>query len=212
MAALVLVFRPPGSLYRDSAGHGRDFAHPFDLRAQTRLWLSRDGLRDFCHWHAGLFRLGPSHVHQRHEPVLGGRVFNSDAVNRRALGDQDVQLDRHIVGREDSLYDADVVCNRIRVAICRRWSNRVGAGPNVTRLFLPRYLFRDGALSPGHGRGFHLRNVRGDIFLVSENVWPHDERKPGQVSLLDYVPWRVCHLRSVPCDGYARYATTLFAI
>src|SRR5205807_7302297 len=31
MAALVLVFRPPGSLYRDSAGHGRDFAHPFDL-------------------------------------------------------------------------------------------------------------------------------------------------------------------------------------
>ena len=87
LAALVLVLWPSGSLHRDFAGHGRDLAHPFDFRAQACLWLSRDGVRTFCHRYAGLLRLGPSHVHQRHEPIFGDCVFNSDAVHWRALGD-----------------------------------------------------------------------------------------------------------------------------
>ena len=41
---------------------------------------------------AGLLRLGPSHVHERHEPVLGDGVQHDDHRHRRALGHQDLQL------------------------------------------------------------------------------------------------------------------------
>ena len=38
-----------------------------------------------------------------------------------------------------------------------------------------------GALSSDHGRRGDLRNVRGDLLLVPENVWADDERDVGQV-------------------------------
>ena len=116
------------------------------------------------------------------------------------------------MGREDSLYHTYVVCDWIRIAICCRWNNRAGAGADIAGFLLPRYLLCDGALPPGYGRGVDLWNVRGDIFLVPENVWPDDERRPGQVSLLDYVPRRLRDLRSLSRNGNARHATTLFAI
>ena len=43
--------------------------------------------------------LGPPHVHERHEPLLGVRVFDSDDVHRRAFGHQNLQLAGYAVGR-----------------------------------------------------------------------------------------------------------------
>ena len=60
--------------------------------AQAGLRLSRDGVRDAGDRLPGLHGLGPSHVHERHEPVLGVRLLAADDVDRRAVGDQDVQL------------------------------------------------------------------------------------------------------------------------
>ena len=85
LATPVLVLRPSGSLHRDPARHGRDFAHPGDVRAQAGLWLSRDGV---CHLRdrpAGFLRLGPPHVHQRHESVLRNGFLDSDACRSACL-------------------------------------------------------------------------------------------------------------------------------
>src|SRR5207245_2646159 len=72
-------------------------------------------------------------------------------------------------------HSADALRRRACVPLRRRRHDRTAVGANVARLFLPRYLLRDGALSPGHGRGLHLWNVRGHFLLVSENVRPHAE-------------------------------------
>ncbi len=72
---LFWFFGASGSLHRDSAGHGRGVTHSFHVCAQAGFWISRDGVRDVRHRFPGLLRLGPPHVHQRHEPVFGFCVF-----------------------------------------------------------------------------------------------------------------------------------------
>ena len=49
-----------------------------------------DGLRDAGHRLLRVHGLGPSHVHERHEPLLGFCVLDSDHVHRRALRHQDL--------------------------------------------------------------------------------------------------------------------------
>ncbi len=68
-----------------------------DVLAQADLRLQGDGLRHAGHRIPRLHGLGPSHVHERHEPLLGFCVFDPDHVHRRALGHQDVQLAGHDV-------------------------------------------------------------------------------------------------------------------
>ncbi len=82
----------------------------------------------------------------------------------------------HVVGREDSVHHADAFRDRFRFAVCGRRHHGTGAGADVARLLFPRHVLRDGALPSGDGRGVNLRHVRGHLLLVSEDVWPHDER------------------------------------
>src|SRR4029077_20564030 len=94
------------------------------------IWLPRDGygdMRDRIPW---LHGVGPSHVRQRHEPLFGIRVLGADNVHRRAFGDQDVQLARHTVGREDSIHHADAFRYRLRVAL--RFGRTFGIVPRAT--------------------------------------------------------------------------------
>jgi cytochrome c oxidase subunit 1 len=63
-----------------------------DVLAQAGVRLPCDGRRGLRHRFPRLLRVGPSHVYQRDEPVLGVRLFDPDDDHRRALGDQDVQL------------------------------------------------------------------------------------------------------------------------
>jgi cytochrome c oxidase subunit 1 len=79
---------PSRSLHRDSARHGRRVARAFDVLAQAGIWLSRDGVRDVRNWIPGLLRLGPPHVHQRHEPVFGFCLFHHDDDHRRSIRNQ----------------------------------------------------------------------------------------------------------------------------
>ena len=80
----------------------------------------------------GFLRLGASHVRQRHEPVLGTGVFGADDLDRRAVGDQNLQLAGNAVGREDSI--------------------------SIRRCFSPLALFR--FLSPAAFPGFFWRSLR----------------------------------------------------
>ena len=102
VAAPVLVLRAPRGLHRDPARHGRHLATALDVLAQADLRLSRHGVRHHGHRLPGIPGVGTPHVHERHEPLFGVGVFRAHDDHRRALGHQDVQLDRHAVGRARS--------------------------------------------------------------------------------------------------------------
>jgi cytochrome c oxidase subunit 1 len=99
---------------------GPHVAHTFDLCAKAYLRLPRDGLCDIRHRAAGIFRLGPSHVPERDGPAHRHSLFARDARHRRALGDQDVQLDRNTLGWSHTLHHADALFDRLCVALCLR--------------------------------------------------------------------------------------------
>ena len=62
----------------------------------------------------GHARLGTSYVHQRHESVLFDRILGADDDNRRAVGDQDVQLARDAVA---------AAASSSRRRCCSRWDS-----------------------------------------------------------------------------------------
>src|SRR5688500_12875197 len=174
-ASPLLTRADHASLHRQPARLGRNFAEPFRLCAQAAVWLSRDGLRDLRDRPARLLRVGPPHVHLRHEPVFLDRVLDTDAVDRRAVRGQDIQLARHTVGFEDSLYDGDVVCTGLRFAVCFGWHHGVGAWTELTGSGHARLLLCDCSLPPRNGRCFDLRYVCGNLLLVPEDVWTFHE-------------------------------------
>ncbi len=115
-------------------------------------------------------------------------------------------------GAQDSLHDADAVCDWFCFAVCGRRHHRPGAGPDFARLAHARHLLCAGPLPPGDGRGLDLRHVCRDLFLVSEDVWSLHERAAGQNSLLDNLRRRLLHLRSHAHDGHGGHAASVFTI
>ena len=111
-------------------------------------------------------------------------------------------------GGADSLHDADAVCHRLRFAVCGRRNHGPGAGPDLARLPMHDTYFVIGALPSGDGRGLDLRHVCGDLLLVPEDVWPHDERRPGQGPfLVTFVGVNASSFRCTRWDG--RHAAAL---
>ena len=90
---------------------------------QADLRLPRHGLLDDGHRGPRVHRLGPPHVPERHEPDPRHDVHDLDDGHRRAVGDQDVQLAGHAVGREHPLHDADAE----RALLRRRCSSSAGS-------------------------------------------------------------------------------------
>ena len=65
--APVLVLRPPRGLHPDPARLRHDQPHRLDLLQEAGVRLSRHGLRHGRHRLRRLHRVGPPHVHGRHE-------------------------------------------------------------------------------------------------------------------------------------------------
>ncbi len=84
------------------------------------------GLLGFFVWGHHMFLSGMS-------PVHGHGVLCPDAFNRRAFGHQDVQLARHALGRAHTLYHADAVCHRLRLAVRRGRHHGLGLGADHAR-------------------------------------------------------------------------------
>jgi cytochrome c oxidase subunit 1 len=80
--------------------------------------------------------VGPSHVHERHEPLFGDGVFGPDHDHWSAFRDQDIQLDRDAVGRADPFHDGNVVRAGICVAVHQRRNQRYLPRPAGSRSIL----------------------------------------------------------------------------
>ena len=81
-----------------------------------------------------------------------------------------------LVGRQDSVSPRRCF-SRSDLFRCLLPGGITGLVLGQTSLDLPMHdtYFVHRALPPGDGRGFDLRNVCGDLFLVSQDVWPLDE-------------------------------------
>ena len=79
------------------------------LLAQADLRLSGHGGGDGLHRLRQHERVGAPHVHDRHELVRQQLLRDHHDGRRRADGDQDLQLARDDVGRQDPVQDADAV-------------------------------------------------------------------------------------------------------
>ena len=73
VAASVLVLFAPGRVHHDSAGHGHGVGHHQHLRPPAAVRLPGHDPVDRRHRRAGLHRLGPSHVPERHGSAPGHR-------------------------------------------------------------------------------------------------------------------------------------------
>jgi len=82
VAAPVLVFWPSRGVHRDSAWYGGGVARACEFFAEARIRISGYGACALRHRFPGLSGVGPSHVCERHESLLGPHLFLADNFNR----------------------------------------------------------------------------------------------------------------------------------
>ena len=129
------------------------------------------GMLGFFVWGHHMFMSGMN-------PYDRDRLQLLTLIDRRAVGDQDVQLARHAVGRRrfgsrpPMLFALGFVSLFVSGGI-----TGLVLGQTSLDLFLHDTYFVVGALPSGHGRGGDLRHVRRHLLLVPEDVRPDDERE-----------------------------------
>ncbi len=132
LPAPVLVLRPPRSLHHDPAGLRHHQPDHLDLLQEAGVRLSRHGLRDGRDRCGRLHRVGAPHVYGRprceHEDVF----HRGDDGDRGADRYQDLQLDRHDVGRLDRVQEPDGVGDGLHLPVhLRRRDRRVLANGGI---------------------------------------------------------------------------------
>ena len=124
LAALLLVLWPSRGLYPDPTGVRGHLGGDPGVRPQAdlRLWLF--GRIDGGHRLFELRRLGPPHV--RHRVGISRLLClrRRQHAHRCADGHQDLQLDRHHVGRLDPFHDLDALRHRLFDPVHHRWPER----------------------------------------------------------------------------------------
>uniref|UniRef100_A0A0N5A107 NADH-ubiquinone oxidoreductase chain N n=1 Tax=Parastrongyloides trichosuri TaxID=131310 RepID=A0A0N5A107_PARTI len=198
-----------GPVYSDPAGLRHDLAHRLDLLEEADLRLPRDGLRHGRHRLHRLHRVGAPHVYGRHEREPARLFRGGDHDHRRAHGREDLQLDRHHVGRLDHLQDAHAVGDGLHLPVHRRRRDRRGPVERRHRLQPARHLLRRGALPLCAVAGRHLLDLRRLLLLVREDVRGEVQRVPGPGALLDHVHRREPDLLPATLPGPAGHAAAL---
>ena len=91
-------------------------------------------------------------------------------------------------------------------------SERPLPGATGARYSAARHGLCRRTLPSDHGCGRHLRHVRRDLLLVSQDVRPHDERDLGPGALLHYAGRDLRHLHADALFGYGGTASPVFAV
>ena len=151
------------------------------LLAQADLRLPPDGLRDrraspasgFIVWGHHMFQSGMN-------PTLGTTFMISTMIIARAVGDQDLQLAGHALGRQHPLHDADAQRDRrssrcSSSAGCRAssWPRRRSTSTSTT----PTSSSPTSTTCSSAASLFGI--FAGHLLLVPEDVRPDDERDAG---------------------------------
>src|SRR5690625_1008068 len=122
--------------------------------------------------------VGPPHVHPRYRHA--GVLRLHDDADRGAHGREVLQLDRHHVEGIDHLRDPDAVHPGLPDHVhLRRVDRRDPVDPGAG-LPHPGHLLRGRPLPLRHGRDGRVRDVRGLLFLVAEDVRPQALREHRQ--------------------------------
>ena len=105
-------------------------------------------------------------------------------LDRRPHRREDLQLDRHDVGRRDPLHDRDDVRHRVPHRVRHRRPERHHLRRRADRLAGDRHVLRRRALPLRALRRHGLRDLRRDLLLVPEDDRPPARRAAGQGALL----------------------------
>ena len=181
--ALLLDLRTSGSL-RPGDSRLRVYVgdHP-GVFPQTDFRISGYGRRHGLHRLREHERVGAPHVHHRNELVRQQLFRDHHDGGRHSDGNQDLQLARHHVGREDPVQDADAVLHRIPVSVPDRRSHRHHAGHGALRLAAQRLVLRCRAFSLRDRWRNSVCALRGVLLLVPENHRKNAERNASANSI-----------------------------
>ena len=145
--ALLLDLRTPrGLCTRASCLRVRVRDHS-RLFTQGDLRLPSDGAGDRGHRIHRNERLGPSHVHRRHECGREHVLRPLHHGDRGAYGHQNFQLAGDHVGRQDPIRHADAVLRRLSFPVSSCRIDRSHARRSAARLATRELLLRGGSLS-----------------------------------------------------------------
>ena len=182
--ALLLGLRTSGSVCARDSRFCIRFGNHSRFLPQSDFRLPHHGGRNGVHRIYQHERLGPPHVHGRHDFQRKHVLCAFHYGHCRSHGNQDFQLAGHHVGRTDSFQDSDAVLHRISVSVPDRRPDRSDAGRGAVRLATDRILLRGRALSL-RDRGRHsLHALRSFLLLVPEDVRKNVQREARQIALL----------------------------
>src|SRR5207248_4759901 len=115
----------------------------------------------------------------------------------------------HALGRKAPVHYRNDVLSWVYLNLCRRRARRDSAGASGRRLVSACHVFRGRSPAYGHGSLGHLRHLRRDLLLVSEDVWKNAERAPWTHSFRAYFPRRLLHLHANAFARALRQSTPL---
>ena len=124
VAALFLDFRTSRGLHRCAAGVRDDLGNHSGVLAQADLRVSVHGDIHGRDRVPELWRLGASYVRGGAGTQFSRGVCRSQHADRRANRDEDLQLDRHHVGRGDPIHYRDALRRGVPLGIHRRRAQR----------------------------------------------------------------------------------------
>lgn len=101
-------------------GHGYHFRDHLDFFQKAHFRLFPYGPFHGFHHGARLYRLGSSHVRQRHEPGHGNRLYGDDNARGTSFRREGFQLARHFVAGVASLDHSHVVRAGVRLHVHHR--------------------------------------------------------------------------------------------
>src|SRR5439155_18393324 len=206
LPALLLVLRPPRGLPHDPARHGDHLGgHPRVL-TQADLRLQGDRILDGRDRVLLDARLGAPHV-QRGAAELPERLLHAFVDgDRGAHWGEDLQLARDDLARESHLRHRHALGSRLYRRVHDRRS--LGHLPRrfPRRLAGDRHVLRRRAHALRALRRLGVRDLRGALLLVAEDLRTYARRTPGEDSLLARVPRFQPHLLPAAHARAARHA------
>src|SRR5207302_1625648 len=151
VAAPVLVLRPSRGVHRDPARVRNHLPHPPGVRPQAAARAARDDRLPRGDRVLELHGVGPSHVLERDEPLLGDAVFGAHAGHHDSRHHRHAAVDRHDLRRPAAVRDAGAVLPRVRLGVRARRHQRLLSRPSRGRRVPPRDRLRGRPLPFGGG-------------------------------------------------------------